>query len=196
MTIPGTALPSMMHGSERARCAYGRGQRLGGGLGNSIGEVSAIRLMSRERLQAGPAGLAAGLRYIIAVGMPVTRHPPHRSVRADFPHTAPTSGVWRHSAYLCFLTHTPQPTRRRPPALCPGCGRLVRVPLGQRPSLHPSLEHCCSWFEDFRGTIPLSDSLVSYMVSVRPRPSSPGPDGQHEGLPGPVRWTYWHAEGL
>ena len=52
-----------MHGSERARCAYGRGQRLGGGLGNSIGEVSAIRLMSRERLQAGPAGLAAGLRY-------------------------------------------------------------------------------------------------------------------------------------
>ena len=28
----------------------------------------------------------------IAVGMPVTRHPPHRSVRARFGHTAPTSG--------------------------------------------------------------------------------------------------------
>src|SRR5215510_13741589 len=46
----------------------------------------------------------------------------------------------------------------------------------------PSLRHSCSWFEGFRGTIPLSDSLVSCMVSVRPWPSSPGPDGQHEGL--------------
>jgi hypothetical protein len=36
---------------------------------------------------------------IIAVGMPVTRHPPRRSVRADFPHTAPTLGVWRRIAY-------------------------------------------------------------------------------------------------
>jgi len=38
---------------------------------------------------------------------------------------------------LCCLTHTRQPTRRRPPALRPGCGRLEHVPLGQRPSLHP-----------------------------------------------------------
>jgi hypothetical protein len=30
---------------------------------------------------------------VIAVGMPVTGHPPHRSVRAQFGHTAPTSGV-------------------------------------------------------------------------------------------------------
>ena len=28
----------------------------------------------------------------IAVGIPVTRHPPHRSVREELPHTAPTSG--------------------------------------------------------------------------------------------------------
>ena len=28
----------------------------------------------------------------VAVGMPVTRHPPHRSVREVLPHTAPTSG--------------------------------------------------------------------------------------------------------
>ena len=25
---------------------------------------------------------------MVAVGMPVARHPPHRSVRAEFPHTA------------------------------------------------------------------------------------------------------------
>ncbi len=30
--------------------------------------------------------------FSIAVGMPVTRHPPHRSVREELPHTAPTSG--------------------------------------------------------------------------------------------------------
>ncbi len=29
---------------------------------------------------------------LVAVGMPLTRHPPHRSVRAVLPHTAPASG--------------------------------------------------------------------------------------------------------
>jgi hypothetical protein len=29
---------------------------------------------------------------VFAVGTVVTDRPPHRSVRADFPHTAPTSG--------------------------------------------------------------------------------------------------------
>src|SRR6266704_772396 len=29
----------------------------------------------------------------IAVGTPITERPPHRTVRAAFPHTAPTSGV-------------------------------------------------------------------------------------------------------
>jgi len=36
--------------------------------------------------------MAQGL-LAIAVGMPVTRHPPHRSVRAQLRHTAPTSGI-------------------------------------------------------------------------------------------------------
>jgi hypothetical protein len=31
--------------------------------------------------------------YLIAVGTPITGRPPHRTVRAAFPHTAPTSGV-------------------------------------------------------------------------------------------------------
>ena len=30
--------------------------------------------------------------YQVAVGMPVTRHPPHRSRRAELPHRAPASG--------------------------------------------------------------------------------------------------------
>jgi hypothetical protein len=29
--------------------------------------------------------------YLIAVGTPITERPPHRTVRAAFPHTAPTS---------------------------------------------------------------------------------------------------------
>src|SRR5215510_2453986 len=53
----------LMREGERARCAYGQGQQLAGGHGNPIGEVKTVRLMSHERLQTGPAGLAAGLRY-------------------------------------------------------------------------------------------------------------------------------------
>ena len=30
-------------------------------------------------------------KSVVAVGMPVAQHPPHRSVRAEFPHTAPIS---------------------------------------------------------------------------------------------------------
>jgi len=59
---------------------------------------------SSERLPM-PALISAGVKYpanqshgnllelCIAVGMPVTRHPPHRSVREELPHTAPTSGL-------------------------------------------------------------------------------------------------------
>jgi len=32
------------------------------------------------------------LLNLVTVGMPLTRHPPYRSVRAELPHTAPTSG--------------------------------------------------------------------------------------------------------
>jgi hypothetical protein len=33
----------------------------------------------------------------VAVGMPVARHPPHGSVRAQLAHTALTSDAWRQS---------------------------------------------------------------------------------------------------
>src|SRR5271170_7734171 len=34
----------------------------------------------------------------VTVGTPVTRRPPHRSVRAELLHTAPTLDTWRRSA--------------------------------------------------------------------------------------------------
>src|SRR5206468_3339098 len=36
-------------------------------------------------------------RGMVAVGTPVARRPPHRSVQALLTHTAPTSGAWRRS---------------------------------------------------------------------------------------------------
>ena len=34
----------------------------------------------------------------VAVGMPVTRHPPHKTVRAQLTHTASALDDWRQSA--------------------------------------------------------------------------------------------------
>ena len=52
---------------------------------------------SEERVGAPQSGARTRRkisRYAhIAVGMPVTRHPPHRSERAQFAHSAPTSGA-------------------------------------------------------------------------------------------------------
>ena len=41
--------------------------------------------------------LAAIIFLDIAVGIPITGHPPHRSRRAQFTHRAPTLGVWRQT---------------------------------------------------------------------------------------------------
>jgi hypothetical protein len=50
--------------------------------------VAASALGARRR-----ASTPCRHKAVIAVGTPVTGRPPHRSVRAAFPHTAPTSGV-------------------------------------------------------------------------------------------------------
>jgi hypothetical protein len=38
------------------------------------------------------AGNGIYLISLVAVGMPVAQHPPHRSVREELPHTAPALG--------------------------------------------------------------------------------------------------------
>jgi hypothetical protein len=84
------------------------------------------------------------LSRTIAVGMPVARHPPHRSQRAELPHWAPTSGN-DAQATNCL----PYPFQRTLQVysgsvsgawfagpLCPEPGLLDWIPLGQSPSLH------------------------------------------------------------
>src|ERR1700732_550780 len=51
-----------------------------------------------------------------AVGMRVTSHPPHRSVRAAFPHTVSTSGI--HGSYARLLV----PVHHRLPLLLRAAG--------------------------------------------------------------------------
>ena len=60
-----------------------------------------IGLHRKERLIAPAASHPDALEHSsVAVGTEVTSRPPHRSVLAELPHTAPTSGVTHRSAPL------------------------------------------------------------------------------------------------
>ena len=50
----------------------------------------------------------AGSRYFIEVGQPVTRLPPHRSLRAELPHKAPQSCSLRTQHFFMPLCYPPQ----------------------------------------------------------------------------------------
>ena len=52
--------------------------------------VKRRRMMVRRLLVRMIVVALAGLVLWIAVGMPITGHPPHRTGRAAFPHPAPT----------------------------------------------------------------------------------------------------------
>src|SRR5262252_9271562 len=71
----------------------------------------------------------------VAVGMPVTRHPPPRSRRAALPHRAPASGDNAQAPEGACRTQS-SICDRETPALCPAPGLLDHVPLGPLPSLH------------------------------------------------------------
>ncbi|MGY2960150.1 hypothetical protein ACVWZP_001099 [Pseudomonas sp. TE36184] len=46
-----------------------------------------------------PMDMLAGAETAVAVGMAVTCHPPHRSVRAELQHTAPALGFDAEAGY-------------------------------------------------------------------------------------------------
>ena len=85
----------------------------------------------------------------IAVGMPVTRHPLHRSGREALPHPAPTLGLTANVPWATEGDPTTSLPYTRPrlgharPALRPVRVTSPHVPLGHRPSLH--LLRCPSW---------------------------------------------------
>ena len=68
----------------------------------------------------------------VAVGIPVTRHPPHRSVRALITAYGSSLRCWRQTARRT----PPDPWHTRSPALCRERVRSCDVLLGPLPSLH------------------------------------------------------------
>src|SRR5712691_10506281 len=88
----------------------------------------------------------------VAVGTPITGRPPHRSVRAAFPHTAPTSGIHGDDA-----PYASQRLCHAYPVLRPVRALLARIPLGLRP-----------WLRRLRsGSLRLVRRLHSYYGVVR-----------------------------
>ena len=71
------------------------------------------------------SGCERSQQAAVAVGMRVTSHPPHRSVRAAFPHTVPTSG---HDGNC--LPYASQRLCHADPVLRPVRALLTRLPLG------------------------------------------------------------------
>ena len=95
----------------------------------------------------------------VAVGMPVTQHPPHRSRRAALPHRAPASGRNAQAHGGACRTRL-SACARRPRR----CVRLLvcSAPFPLASSL-PSTFSAAPWeqplFDGFLGTMKLSDSL-------------------------------------
>ena len=96
--------------------------------------------------------------------MPVTRHPPRRSVLALLTHTAPRSDQLRRSEALRTAIG---PCDTSSPAQCRARARPHDVLLAPRPSL-PSLRRRFPLFVRwFTGTMAWSDSSATYMSAVR-----------------------------
>ena len=76
--------------------------------------------------------------YVVAVGMPVSRHPPHRSQRAELPHWAPTSGcdvkplvwIWVYG----FVGGYPRLDQSLEPFPRQFTGFMATAPQGTKPS--------------------------------------------------------------
>ena len=64
----------------------------------TLGAIAAIPVLAAELFELVVQVSQGAISIWVTVGMPVTRHPPYRSVRALLTHTAPTSSVWRETA--------------------------------------------------------------------------------------------------
>ena len=73
--------------------------RMGEDSGDLGAAVYFISTSTLDPISANPAQPQSENETTVAVGTPVARRPPHRSVRAGLLHTAPTSDIWRRSAH-------------------------------------------------------------------------------------------------
>jgi hypothetical protein len=133
-----------------------------------------------------------------AVGTALAGGPPHRSVREELPHTAPTSGRTRRRPVAC---RTPSRTSdTHVPALCPGRGRLVGVSLGRSPSLH-GLRSLCGFVRPllrYYGTVRLPKDVHVGRTAFSLRRPAPAYNtrGRLWGLPASAHGVSTHAMGL
>ncbi len=76
----------------------------------------------------------ARCRCAVAVGTPVTRRPPHRSLRAELPHKAPTSGTDAQSLFRIRMkgSHRWEPFRSQSVHALSG-NSVALAPSPQRP---------------------------------------------------------------
>jgi hypothetical protein len=136
----------------------------------------------------------------VAVGMPVTQHPPHRSRRAALPHRAPASGGDAQAQSACRTQSCACGRVSRPcvrPLWCSTRFPLAS-PLLSTPSARSSAPE--PLFEGFVDTMGLSDSLHPSIMGVSHLGSPCGPGmtspGQVQGLPGSAQRVSVHARGL
>jgi hypothetical protein len=136
----------------------------------------------------------------VAVGMPVTQHPPHRSRRAALPHRAPASGRDAQAPESACRTRL-SACDRRPRRSVRLLFCSATIPLASSlPSTFSAGPVERPLFEGFLGTMKLSDALwpCITVVPLVGSPCGPGCDvpGQTQGLPGPAQHVSVHARGL
>jgi hypothetical protein len=139
-------------------------------------------------------------RIFFAVGMPVTRHPPHRSQRAELPHWAPTSGDDAHALppTVCVPAHVAGVPGSVSGSWFAGAHSPWPAPF---PPLPPqaAAHHCpCSEASQVLWGCQTSHirSLLSYSLRIHSTDRGTIALGQTWDLPAPAQGAYVRAWGL
>jgi hypothetical protein len=137
----------------------------------------------------------------VAVGISVTRHPPHSSRRAARPHRAPASGDDAQAPAGAYRTYTAGLMCQETPARWPTPGGLRHVALGPLPAPPPAppvpWDAPCSTAASglCSGPTPCTRPARSCPSGAPGGPGKTSP-GQRQGLPGSAQSVFTPARGL